>query len=162
MRRTLMITLVFTLCEEQVIWNSVLMRLIDDLLALDSIVRFGFSDRRLERTATFSISTNSKTKKKKSLDNNNLFLGEYECSSLAVDREERKDEKKRLDHLKQDQTIFGRGRCYGNKGTRRSRKKRGCYNYGEEGHFIGECPKPKENKAFVGGCWSDKEDGDEP
>nr|GEV87553.1 hypothetical protein [Tanacetum cinerariifolium] len=35
------------------------MRLIDDLLALDSIVCFGFSDRRLERTATFSISTNS-------------------------------------------------------------------------------------------------------
>ncbi|GJR32254.1 hypothetical protein Tco_1108486 [Tanacetum coccineum] len=62
MRRTLMITLVFTLCEEQVIWNSVLMRLIDDLLALDSIVRFGFSDRRLERTATFSISTNSEAK----------------------------------------------------------------------------------------------------
>ncbi|GJZ48678.1 hypothetical protein Tco_0602510 [Tanacetum coccineum] len=57
--RTLMINLVFTLCEEQVKWNSVLMRLIDDLLALDSIVRFGFSDRRLERTATFSISTNS-------------------------------------------------------------------------------------------------------
>ncbi|GKE13547.1 hypothetical protein Tco_1417098 [Tanacetum coccineum] len=41
MRRTLMITLVFTLCEEQVMWNSVLMRLIDDLLALDSIMRFG-------------------------------------------------------------------------------------------------------------------------
>ncbi|GKD91906.1 hypothetical protein Tco_1371743, partial [Tanacetum coccineum] len=59
MRRTLMITLVFTLCEEQVIWNSVLMRLIDDLLALDSIMRFDFSDRRLKRTATFSISTNS-------------------------------------------------------------------------------------------------------
>nr|GEU69642.1 transposase, mutator type [Tanacetum cinerariifolium] len=57
MRRTLMVTLVFTLCEEQVILNSVLMRLIDDLLALDSIVRFGFSDRRLERTATFSISS---------------------------------------------------------------------------------------------------------
>nr|GEY36468.1 hypothetical protein [Tanacetum cinerariifolium] len=44
----------------QVEWNSVLMRLIDDLLALDSIVRFGFSDQRLERTATFSIPTNSK------------------------------------------------------------------------------------------------------
>ncbi|GJT81877.1 reverse transcriptase domain-containing protein [Tanacetum coccineum] len=54
-----MITLFFTLCEEQVIWNSVLMRFIDDLLALDSIVHFGFSDRRLEQTATFSISTNS-------------------------------------------------------------------------------------------------------
>nr|GEX16833.1 DNA-directed DNA polymerase [Tanacetum cinerariifolium] len=60
MRRTLMIILVFTLCEEQVKWNSVLMRLIDDLLPPDSIVCFGFSDRRLEQTATFLISTNSK------------------------------------------------------------------------------------------------------
>ncbi|GJV75900.1 hypothetical protein Tco_1507484 [Tanacetum coccineum] len=45
-------------------------------------------------------------KKKKSLDYNNSFLGEYEYSSLALDREERRDEKKRLDHLKQDQTIL--------------------------------------------------------
>ncbi|GJZ18007.1 hypothetical protein Tco_0554130, partial [Tanacetum coccineum] len=37
--------------------------------------------------------------------NNNSFLGEYECSSLALDRDERRDEKKRLDHLKQDQTM---------------------------------------------------------
>nr|GEU92613.1 putative reverse transcriptase domain-containing protein [Tanacetum cinerariifolium] len=59
-RRTLMINFIFTLCEQQVIWNSVLMRLIDDLLALDSIVRFGFGDQRLEQTATFSISTYSK------------------------------------------------------------------------------------------------------
>ncbi|GJU57895.1 putative ribonuclease H-like domain-containing protein [Tanacetum coccineum] len=36
------------------------------------------------------------------------------------------------------------------------------YNCGEEGHFIGECPKPKENKAFVGGAGSDSEDGNEP
>nr|GEW06435.1 hypothetical protein [Tanacetum cinerariifolium] len=53
MRRTLMVTLVFTLCEEQVIWNSNLMRLMDDLLALDLIMHFGFSDQRLERTAPF-------------------------------------------------------------------------------------------------------------
>ncbi|GJY73859.1 RNA-directed DNA polymerase, eukaryota, reverse transcriptase zinc-binding domain protein [Tanacetum coccineum] len=45
--------------ERQVYWNSVLMRFMDDLLALDSIVRFGFSDRRLELTATFSVSANS-------------------------------------------------------------------------------------------------------
>nr|GEW87631.1 ribonuclease H-like domain-containing protein [Tanacetum cinerariifolium] len=42
----------------------------------------------------------------KSLDYNNSFLGEYECSSLALEREERRDEKKRLNHLKQDQTIY--------------------------------------------------------
>ncbi|GKC65370.1 hypothetical protein Tco_1097968 [Tanacetum coccineum] len=33
------------------------MRLIDDLLALDSIVHFDLSERRLEQTATFSIPT---------------------------------------------------------------------------------------------------------
>ncbi|GJV10960.1 hypothetical protein Tco_1352501 [Tanacetum coccineum] len=41
-----------------------------------------------------------------SLDYNNSFLGEYGCSSLALDRDERRDEKKRLDHLKQDQTML--------------------------------------------------------
>ncbi|GJV54963.1 hypothetical protein Tco_1455968 [Tanacetum coccineum] len=54
--------LVFTMsqvCEEQVHLNSVLTRLIDDLKALDSIVHFDFSERRLELTATFSIPTNS-------------------------------------------------------------------------------------------------------
>ncbi|GJX32487.1 ribonuclease H-like domain-containing protein [Tanacetum coccineum] len=45
-------------------------------------------------------------KKVKSLDYNNSFLGEYECSSLALDREERRDENNRLDHLKQDQTML--------------------------------------------------------
>ncbi|GKF02282.1 zf-CCHC domain-containing protein [Tanacetum coccineum] len=33
--------------------------------------------------------------------------------------------------------------------SRSSKQKRGCYNCGEEGHFIGECPNPKENKAFA-------------
>nr|GEY17580.1 hypothetical protein [Tanacetum cinerariifolium] len=48
------------MCEEASIMeyypNEIIL---DDLLALDSIVRFGLSDRRLEQTATFSISTNS-------------------------------------------------------------------------------------------------------
>ncbi|GJY44438.1 hypothetical protein Tco_0432651 [Tanacetum coccineum] len=35
-------------------------------------------------------------KKKKSLDYNNSFLGEYECSSLALDRKERRDEKEEI------------------------------------------------------------------
>ncbi|GJT31028.1 retrovirus-related pol polyprotein from transposon TNT 1-94 [Tanacetum coccineum] len=43
-----------------------------------------------------------------------------------------------------------------------SKQKRGCYNCEEEGHFIGECPKPKENIAFIGGAWRDSEEGDEP
>ncbi|GJW15224.1 zf-CCHC domain-containing protein [Tanacetum coccineum] len=55
---------------------------------------------------------------------------------------------------------FGRGsgNNFGNKRGEISRQRRGCYNYGEEGHFINECPKPKENKAFFRRAWSDSED----
>nr|GEU98109.1 putative reverse transcriptase domain-containing protein [Tanacetum cinerariifolium] len=60
MQRTHKIILAFTRFERQVYWNNVLTRFIDDLLDQDLIVRFGFSGRRLELTATFSIPTNSK------------------------------------------------------------------------------------------------------
>ncbi|GJZ59355.1 protein CHUP1, chloroplastic [Tanacetum coccineum] len=56
----------------------------------------------------------------------------------------------------------GRGNSFRNKGGESSRQKRGCYNCGEEVHFISECPKRKEIKAFVGGAWSDSEDDNEP
>ncbi|GKB89054.1 hypothetical protein Tco_0961326, partial [Tanacetum coccineum] len=59
LHRTLTLLLVFTICKQQIHLDSVLMRFIDDLLALDSIVYFGFSDQRLEQTATFSIPTSS-------------------------------------------------------------------------------------------------------
>nr|GFB04523.1 hypothetical protein [Tanacetum cinerariifolium] len=48
------------LCEEASKVESCPSEIIlDDLLALDSIVRFDLGDRKLEQTATFSISTNS-------------------------------------------------------------------------------------------------------
>ncbi|GKB00175.1 hypothetical protein Tco_0828168 [Tanacetum coccineum] len=65
----------------------------------------------------------SPRKKEKSLGYNNSFLGEYECSSLALDREERRDEKKRLDHLKQDQTMLVIKRFRERKKVFRERKK---------------------------------------
>nr|GEU82663.1 hypothetical protein [Tanacetum cinerariifolium] len=51
-------------------------------------------------TTTEEITLCTARKEKRSL-NNNSFLGEYEYSSLALERE-RRDEKKRLDYLKQD------------------------------------------------------------
>ncbi|GJZ81723.1 hypothetical protein Tco_0646717, partial [Tanacetum coccineum] len=38
-------------------------------------------------------------KKEKSLDYSNSILGEYECSSLALVREERRDEKEEIESL---------------------------------------------------------------
>ncbi|GJX11673.1 putative reverse transcriptase domain-containing protein [Tanacetum coccineum] len=43
-----------------------------------------------------------------------------------------------------------------------SRREHSCYNCGENNHFIDDCPKSKRNKAFVGGGWSDSEDGNKP
>ncbi|GJR05441.1 hypothetical protein Tco_0528425 [Tanacetum coccineum] len=57
--------------------------------------------------------------------NNNSFLGEYEYSSLALDKEEKRDEKKRLDHLKQNQTMLVIKRFSERKKVFRERKKTG-------------------------------------
>ncbi|GJS02784.1 retrotransposon protein [Tanacetum coccineum] len=54
----------------------------------------------------------------------------------------------------------GRGNSFGNKGGESLKPKGACYNCKIEGHFANECRKPKENKAFIGGAWSDSEDGD--
>nr|GEV42241.1 retrotransposon protein [Tanacetum cinerariifolium] len=42
-----------------------------------------------------------------------------------------------------------------------SKLKGACYNCEIEGHFASECRKPKENKLFFGGAWSDSKHGDE-
>ncbi|GKE12586.1 zf-CCHC domain-containing protein, partial [Tanacetum coccineum] len=41
---------------------------------------------------------------------------------------------------------------------KKSKSDRKCFRCRDPNHFIGECPKPprkKDQKAFVGGCWSD-------
>ncbi|GKB18684.1 zf-CCHC domain-containing protein [Tanacetum coccineum] len=58
---------------------------------------------------------------------------------------------------------FGKshGNNFENKDGESSKPKGACYNCGIKGYFTSECRKPKENKAFVGGSWSDSGDGDE-
>ncbi|GJS41235.1 hypothetical protein Tco_0566278 [Tanacetum coccineum] len=56
---------------------------------------------------------------------------------------------------------FDRGRGDRRKGVGSSRRERSCYGYGSKNHFVDDCPKVKVKKAFVGGAWSDGEDGDQ-
>ncbi|GJY04950.1 hypothetical protein Tco_0370890 [Tanacetum coccineum] len=86
-----------------------------------SAVRANVEMRRIEEIDVMVI-----RREERSL-NNNSFLGEYECSSLALDREERRDEKKRLDHLKQDQTMLVIKRFSERKKVFRERKKTGKF-----------------------------------
>ncbi|GJS43427.1 zf-CCHC domain-containing protein [Tanacetum coccineum] len=44
------------------------------------------------------------------------------------------------------------------RGDKKSKSDRKSFRCGDPNHLIGECPKPsrnKDQKAFVGGCWSD-------
>ncbi|GJX64322.1 hypothetical protein Tco_0666845 [Tanacetum coccineum] len=51
--------------------------------------------------------------KDKSLDSNNSFLGEYKCSSLALDKEERRGEKEEIGSLEtKSNNIDDVGRMY--------------------------------------------------
>ncbi|GJT85662.1 UBN2 domain-containing protein [Tanacetum coccineum] len=73
---------------------------------------------------------------------------------VALPLDELIDNLKKGNRFGNEGNKFGRGRGidFGNRGVRSSRQKQDCYNCGEEGHFIGEFPKPKENKAFIGGA----------
>ncbi|GKC41169.1 zf-CCHC domain-containing protein, partial [Tanacetum coccineum] len=38
---------------------------------------------------------------------------------------------------------------------------RNCFKCGDPNHLIGECPKAYNQRAFVGGCWSDSDEDEE-
>ncbi|GJY04015.1 hypothetical protein Tco_0369955 [Tanacetum coccineum] len=77
------------------------------------------------------------------------------------------------DSLFKKSNWFKRENCFGNggdrfdrghgdrsKGVGSSRRERNYYGYGSNKHFVDDCQKAKEKKAFVGGALSDSDDGD--
>ncbi|GKD97340.1 hypothetical protein Tco_1381237 [Tanacetum coccineum] len=56
---------------------------------------------------------------------------------------------------------FDKGHGNRSKGVGSSRGKRNCYGCRSKNHFVDDCSKAKMKKAFFGGAWSDREDGDQ-
>ncbi|GJR61033.1 hypothetical protein Tco_1503195 [Tanacetum coccineum] len=56
---------------------------------------------------------------------------------------------------------FDRGHGDRSKGVGSSRRERSCYGYGSKNHFVDDCLRAKVKRAFVGGAWSDSEDGNQ-
>ncbi|GJS54575.1 retrovirus-related pol polyprotein from transposon TNT 1-94 [Tanacetum coccineum] len=61
--------------------------------------------------------------------------------------------------LRNDKKMFQRSRD-----DKNGKSDRKCFRYGDPNHLIGECPKPpkdKNQRAFVGGSWSDSGEEDD-
>nr|GEV97872.1 putative ribonuclease H-like domain-containing protein [Tanacetum cinerariifolium] len=57
--------------------------------------------------------------------------------------------------------MFDKGHGNRRKCVGSSRRKRNFYGCGSKNHFVDDCPKGKMKKSFIGGAWSDNEDGDQ-
>ncbi|GJY36763.1 retrovirus-related pol polyprotein from transposon TNT 1-94 [Tanacetum coccineum] len=93
-----------------------------------------------------------------------------ECSTSGTEDEEyamavrdfKKFFKRRGRFVRQpwnDKKTFQRSRD-----DKNGKSDRKCFRYGDPNHLIGECPKPpkdKNQKAFVGGSWSDSDEEDD-
>ncbi|GJY24906.1 hypothetical protein Tco_0399632 [Tanacetum coccineum] len=82
-----------------------------------------------------------------------------------VTRDQTSDDSDSQDGSEEDDEDFNlmawNFRKFFRKGVESLRQESMCYNFGDKNHFISDTPHPKENKAFVGGAWSDSEDGDQ-
>ncbi|GJY95999.1 hypothetical protein Tco_0512360 [Tanacetum coccineum] len=61
------------------------------------------------------------------------------------------------DEDEDEEEEFDRGLGDRSKGVGSSRRERNCCGCGNKNHFVDDCRKAKEKKAFVGGAWSDSD-----
>ncbi|GJS32836.1 zf-CCHC domain-containing protein [Tanacetum coccineum] len=102
-----------------------------------------------------------KSKKESSDEDSSTSNSEDEKYTMAV-RDFKKFFKRRGRFVRQphDETKLSQR----NKGDKNGKSKRKCFKCGDPNHLIGECPKLSRNynqRAFVGGSWSDSEEDEE-
>ncbi|GJX87536.1 zf-CCHC domain-containing protein [Tanacetum coccineum] len=102
-----------------------------------------------------------KAKKESSDEECSTFGSEDEEYAMAV-RDFKKFFKRRgrfVRHPRNDKKTFQRSRD-----DKNGKSERKCFRCGDPNHLIGECPKPprdKNQRAFVGGSWSDSGEEDD-
>ncbi|GJT16300.1 hypothetical protein Tco_0875006 [Tanacetum coccineum] len=79
---------------------------------------------------------------------------EVEAFNLLVRNFRKGNQFVRGNQLGNGSNLFGKGRDnnFEVKGGESSKKRGACYNFGIDGHFVSECKKLKENKAFIRGA----------
>ncbi|GKD63661.1 zf-CCHC domain-containing protein, partial [Tanacetum coccineum] len=138
------------------------------LLSLDELIRnlkvlkmIINKDSEIVKAKVERKSIALKAKKESSDEECSTSRSEDEKYAIAV-RDSKKFFKRRDRFVRQprnDKKTFQRSRD--NKNSKSDRK---CFRCGDQNHLIGECPKPpkdKNQRAFVGGSWSDSGEEDD-
>ncbi|GKB79768.1 zf-CCHC domain-containing protein [Tanacetum coccineum] len=117
-------------------------------------------DSKIVKAKCEMKSLSLKAKKESSEEKCSTFKSEDEEYATAV-RDFKKFFKRRGRFVRQprnDKKTFQRSRD-----DKNGKSDRKCFRCGDPDHLIGECPKPpkdKNQRAFVGGCWSDSGEED--
>ncbi|GJU24374.1 zf-CCHC domain-containing protein [Tanacetum coccineum] len=133
--------------------------LIGNLKVYEEVIKKDFETVKSKREQSRSISL--KARKESSDDNSSTFDSEYEEYAMAV-RDFKKFFKRRGRFVRQpheERKSFQR-----NKDDKNGKGERKCFKCGDPNHLIGECPKLSKyqnQKAFVGGSWSDSDEDEE-
>ncbi|GJU79637.1 zf-CCHC domain-containing protein [Tanacetum coccineum] len=151
----------FMIPEEESIDNAFAKfnTIITSLKALDEALDEGFRNHKSKREQSRSIAL--KARKESSDDDSSTSDSEDEEYAMAV-RDFKKFFKRRGRFVRQpheERKSFQR-----NKDDKNGKGERKCFKCGDPNHLIGECSKLSKyqnQKAFVGGSWSDSDEDEE-
>ncbi|GJV84950.1 zf-CCHC domain-containing protein [Tanacetum coccineum] len=133
--------------------------LIGNLKVHEEIIKKDSETVKSKREQNRSIAL--KARKESSYENNSSFDSEDEEYAMAV-RNFKKFFKRRGRFVRQPHDERKPFQKY--KDDKNGKSERKCFKCGDPNHLIGECPKASRiynQRAFVGGCWSDSDEDEE-
>ncbi|GJV69874.1 retrovirus-related pol polyprotein from transposon TNT 1-94 [Tanacetum coccineum] len=113
--------------------------------------------RRLKNQKIITSSRRANRQSKKSSDDETLTSGSDDEEYVVAVRNFKRFFRRKGKFVRQPREEK---KSFRQRNEKKGKSDRKCYRCGDPNHLIGECPKPprnKDQKAFVGGCWSDSE-----